>query len=233
MRFHLLDYVLWCSAPLVQWGVLVALNRRSLYHQYPFFFNYTVWQTLSVPVLITSKGWVNYYYVYFVAMALSTLFSFAVVQDLIENVFKTSETLRRLCSILLASTLIILVAIQTAATGIHGWVELDSWMGLSLSTQHTAQILQIGLLVLFFSFGKSIGISRGSVLYGIALGFGLSAAVNMVTRMLMAHHSIFSRRILTDINSVAYLVACGVWLVYAIRGSSGESGYWWKRVVPL
>jgi hypothetical protein len=233
MRLHQLDYIFWCSAPIVQCCVLVAISRRGLYRQYPFFFNYTVWQTLSVPVLMMFRGWVNYYYVYFVAMALSTLLSFAVLQDLIKNGLQTTEPLSRLSSRLLASTLIILVAIQTVATGIHGWVELDSWMALILSTQRTAQILQIGLLVLFFSFGKSTGISRGSVLYGIALGFGLSAAVNMVTRMLMAHHSIFSRRILTDINSVAYLVACGVWLVYAMRGSSGESGYWWKRVVPL
>jgi hypothetical protein len=233
MRLHLLDYILWCLAPILQLGVLAALSRRDLYRQYPFFFNYTVWQTLSVPVLIIFKSWVNYYYVYFAAFALTTLFSFAVLQDLIENVFKTSKTLTRLCSILFASTLVILVAIQTTETGLHGWGDPSSWIALTLSTQRTVQVVQIGLLVLFFSFGKSLGISRGSVLYGIALGFGLSAAVSTMTRMLIAHHSVFSRRILTDINSAAYLVACGVWLVYAMRGSSGESGYWWKRVVPL
>jgi hypothetical protein len=108
-------------------------------------------------------------------------------------VFKTSETLTRLRSILFASTLIIVVAIQTTATGIHGWVEPDSWIALTLSTQHTARILQIGLLVLFFSFGKSMGISRGSVLFGTAFGFGPPAAVNIVTHMLLTHHSIFSR----------------------------------------
>lgn len=61
MRLQLIDYVLWWSAPILQLGVSVALYSRRLYRQYPCFFNYTVLQTLSVPVLMLCRSWADYY----------------------------------------------------------------------------------------------------------------------------------------------------------------------------
>lgn len=171
---------------------------------------------------------------YFVMMALSTLFSFAVLQDLIKNGFQPTDTLARLSAILLASTLVILVAIQTITTGIHEWVKPDTLTESVLASRRISQVLQIGLLVLLCCFRKSMGISRGSILCGIALGLGFSAAVNVLVMTLVTQHCYFvSRGTWSRINYAAYLLACGVWLAYAMRGSSGQSGYCWKRVAPL
>ena len=37
--------------PLLQIGVLIAMVRRGLHRDYPYFFNYTILQVVGVPVL--------------------------------------------------------------------------------------------------------------------------------------------------------------------------------------
>ncbi len=51
MHLRLVDYVVWFATPVLQSGLLVALYRRGLHRDYPFFFNYTILQVISVPVL--------------------------------------------------------------------------------------------------------------------------------------------------------------------------------------
>ncbi len=51
MHYRTLDYALWFTTPLLQTGVLIAMFRRGLHKDYPWFFNYTILQVSSVPIL--------------------------------------------------------------------------------------------------------------------------------------------------------------------------------------
>ena len=51
MHLRLTDYILWFATPCLQVGVLISLFRRGLHRDYPYFFNYTILQVVSVPVL--------------------------------------------------------------------------------------------------------------------------------------------------------------------------------------
>ncbi len=82
MHLSLADYVLWFTSPILQAGVLIGLFRRGLHRDYPYFFNYTILQVVSVPVLVSlySRSYTAYYYSYYVNLGLSVLISFAVLQ---------------------------------------------------------------------------------------------------------------------------------------------------------
>src|SRR5215471_19483649 len=118
MHLRLADYVLWFATPLLQAGVLLAMFRRGLHKEYPFFFNYTVLQVISVPVLaiLMFESYTVYYYAYWVNMGLSVLISFAVLQEIFKDAFKPYENLRDLSLILFrwCSLVAMLVAVMWA-----------------------------------------------------------------------------------------------------------------------
>ena len=75
--------------------------------------------------------------------------------------------------------------------------------------------MQCGLVFFLLLFSEYLGISRRSLLFGISLGFGLFAAMNMlVATGMSAIHGILRQDTLRHINSAAYLVSCDhlVWL---------------------
>ena len=80
MHLRLVDYVLWFAPTVLQSGLLLTLYRRGLHRDYPFFFNYTILQIVSVPVLTVASrlSYSAYYYGYYVNLGLSVVLSFAV-----------------------------------------------------------------------------------------------------------------------------------------------------------
>ena len=71
-------------------------------------------------------------------------------------------------------------------------------------------------------FSEYLGISRRSPLFGISLGFGLFAAVNMLVTTAMTHHGILHQSTLRHINSEAYLLAIVLWLGYTLAAAPSE-----------
>ena len=73
------------------------------------------------------------------------------------------------------------------------------------------------MILLLLCFRKHLGVSLGSIDFGIALGFGLFAATNMlimgIARVAGQYHTALSQ-----INVFAYLAASLIWLAYARRG---------------
>src|ERR1035438_4920358 len=90
MHLRLFDYVLWFGGTLMQLGVLVAMYRRGLHRDYPYFFNYTVLQVLSEPILfvVQKHSYATYYWSYWVSVALSALISFGVLQEIFHDAFR-------------------------------------------------------------------------------------------------------------------------------------------------
>ena len=71
MHLRPTDYVLWIATPLLQMGVLIAMIKRGLHRDYPYFFNYTILQVVGVPVLyiILTRSYSVYFYAYYVNIA--------------------------------------------------------------------------------------------------------------------------------------------------------------------
>jgi hypothetical protein len=236
MRSHLLEYALWLAAEtLLAGGVWLAMRRRGLYRQYPYFVNYIALQILIVPVMFVLQrvDYFAYYYAYWIQLALRALLSFAVLQDLLKNAFQTSEAVTKLTGFLLAGSLVILVVAAMAATGSQNWGTPDSFLSeLALLIRRSALIVQFSLVILLLVLRRSLGITRRSLLFGITLGLGLFATVNLLLPLLVEYHSFVSIRTPSRIFGTADVLAWGIWLAYAMVGSNTEHAYFWTRAVP-
>ncbi len=226
MHLHLIDYVLWFAAPTLQAGVLVCMFRRGLHRDYPFFFNYTILQVISVPALaiINIYSYKLYYYSYFVNLGLSILLSFAVLQEIFKDAFRPYEALRDLGVILFrwSALVVFLVGVMWAINAAHK-PENGALQDAFLLADRALRLMQCGLVFFMLLFSEYLGIPHRSFLFGTALGFGLFAAVNMLVMTGASHHGIVSRAMLSTINSGAYLLTVMIWLGYTLAASPSAS----------
>ncbi len=224
MRLGLMDYVLWFASPCLQAGVLMAMFRRGLHRDYPYFFNYTVIEVISTPLLyvLHLHSYTGYFYAYYANLALSVIISFAVLQEIFRNAFRPYEALRDLSVILFrwSALVVLLVAVMWA---------INTKMDKGFVTQaiqladRSVRLMQCGLVFFLLLFSEYLGIPRRSLLFGISLGFGLFASVNMLVFTGGTHHGIVRQTTLSEINSAAYFTAVAIWFGYTLAAAPSRS----------
>jgi hypothetical protein len=226
MHLRLIDYVLWLAAPTMQLGVLVAMYRRGLQRDYPYFFYYTILSVVNEPILfvVQRNSYTLYYYGYYVSIALTTLISFAVLNEIFQNAFRPYEALRDLSVILFrwSALVILLVAGMWAVTSSPQEGAITNAL---LLAQRSVRLMQCGLVFFLLLFSEYLGISRRNLLFGVALGFGLFASVNMLIVSGLSHAGVVHVSVLRWVNSAAYNLSALIWLGYAAMAPSRSSAF--------
>jgi hypothetical protein len=220
-----MDYVLWFASPALQVGVVIAMLRRGLHRDYPFFFNYTIIGVVAEPLLfvLNLTSYTGYYYAYYVNLGLSVIISFAVLQEIFKDAFRPYEALRDLSVILFrwSALVVLLVAVMWAINvgkSDKGFVE----QAIQLANR-SVRLMQCGLVFFLLLFSEYLGIPRRSLLFGISLGFGFFASVNMLVVTGLSHRTIIRHGHLSEINSAAYLIAVVIWLGYTMAAAPSRS----------
>ncbi|MGA9564536.1 MAG: hypothetical protein WBS19_03340 [Candidatus Korobacteraceae bacterium] len=226
MRLHTIDYVLWFTTPALMTVLAVAMYRRRLHKNYPYFFNYVIFQVLDFLIEFPLRNWENgYFYVYWTMRALSIAVSFAVLLEIFKDAFRPYEALRDLSVILFrwCALVVLLVAGMWAITSWRG-TQIDNVTNAIFVVDRSVRMMQCGLVLFMLLFSKYLGISRRNVLFGIAVGFGFFAAVNMLVMTALTHQGIISKTNLSRISGLAYILSTLMWLAYAILPATARVG---------
>jgi hypothetical protein len=226
MQLHLIDYVFWFASPLLQVAVLVCMVRRGLHKDYPYFFNYTILAVIGDPILliIHPLSYTAYYYAYYVYLGLSVLMSFAVLQEIFRAAFRPYEALRDLGVILFrwSALVVLLVGVMWAISAAHK-PDYDRVQDVILLADRGLRLMQCGLVFFLLLFSEYLGIPHRSLLFGISLGFGFFAAVNMLVVTGASHRGVLLHATLSQINSAAYLIAVIIWFGYTLAAAPSRS----------
>jgi hypothetical protein len=225
MRVTVIDYVLWCLTPIFMSVTAVFLCRRRLQKEFPYFFNYVIFQILSFLVEFPLRNWPNYYYVYWTVQALSVVVSFAVLLEIFRDAFRPYEALRDL-SIILFRWCALVVLLLGGMWAITSWRQnqVDNITNAIYLIDRSVRLMQCGLVLFMLLFSEYLGIRRRNLLFGISVGFGFFAAVNMLVMTALSHHSYFSKSTLSRINAIAYVISTLIWLAYAALPSTVRGG---------
>ena len=219
---------LWCAQPLLQSAVALVLWRRKLHKQFPVFFTYILAQigifALTFP-LRSADNYEWFFYAYWVGAAISALLSFRVIHEIFLHVFLPYDTLKDLGTVLFKWTGVVMVlvsvivAFSNSAKGEPGAVGADVW-GLAItmavtSLQRAVRLVQCGLILFLLLFARFLGVSKRQQSFGMALGFGLFAAIELI---LLALYSggYLDVRLMGLINTTMYDGAIVIWLGYAL-----------------
>jgi hypothetical protein len=214
---HNVALYLWCAQPILQSVVAAILWHRKLHKKFPVFFLFLLAQVANFAVLfpLWLAGDYKMYFVFFwLGEAANAVLGFKVIHEIFLDVFRPYHTLKDLGTLLFkwAGVVMLLVSVVVAFSNSFDQSPL---VHAVTTLQRSVRIVQLGLILFLLLFSRFMGVSRKQVSFGISLGFGLFAGVEL---MLMALNSGgFVRSVnLNRINMVTLILAILVWLGYSL-----------------
>jgi hypothetical protein len=219
-KLTILFYTLWIAHPVLQMGILAIMLQRGLHRKFKFFFGYLLIQLITFGLVFPAfwRSSSAVYYLYWGCEALSVCFGFAVIHEVFVDVFSSFHTLRDLGTVLFKwAALVMLLVAGVVSLSTHS-SNMAPWMEAILTSQRCVRVIQVGMVLFLLFFSSYVGISRRQHSFGIALGFGAFAIVEL---MLIAS---FVGKHLADpwmsiVNMTAYNASLIVWVSYVAAKS--------------
>jgi hypothetical protein len=212
---------------VIQTGIAVVMLRRGLYRKFKFFFAYVVTQVLIFSLLFPSYLKHNYwafFYLYWFSNAVSAVLGFQVIHEVFLDVFRPFHTLRDLGTVLFRwAALVMLMAAGVVAASSDS-AEVVPWMQAIITSQRCLRIVQIGIVLLLLIFARYLGVSRKQHSFGIALGFGSFALVELALLATWGGGHLGNLPA-SLVNMSAYNASLLIWFVYAVVKSPAREGY--------
>src|SRR6059058_1607814 len=213
---------LWMIQPVLQLGVAGIMLRRKLHKTFPVFFAYIVSQLPIFCLVFSAYKWGNYeeyFYSYWICAAISLVLGFKVIHEIFLDVFRPYHALKDLGSVLFkwAALVMMLVAIVVAAAS--PTTQQGPIVQAVVTVQRCVRVSQCGLILFLLVFSKYLGVSWRQHSFGISLGFGGFASIELLLVALGASSLGVGTMSRSIINMSAYNCAIVVWLAYALAKS--------------
>jgi hypothetical protein len=208
---------LWCAQPILQSVVAVILWRRKLHKQFPVFFLFLLAQVANFAV--TFPLWLvgdfkTYFVFFWLGEAVNAVLGFKVIHEIFLDVFRPYHTLKDLGTLLFkwAGVVMLLVSVVVAFSNSF---DQNPLVHALTTLQRSVRIVQLGLILFLLLFSSFLGVSRKQVSFGISLGFGLFAGVELMLYALNSGGFVKLNH-LNLINMSTYNLAIFVWLGYSL-----------------
>jgi hypothetical protein len=218
LRLQFISNLLWIAQPILLMAVGGAMFWRKLYKTFPVFFIYIISQIITFMIVYPASTWGSYaefFYSYWIAAAISLAIGFKILHEVFLDVFRPYHTLKDLGSLLFrwGGLVMLLVAIVVAASTPTS-VE-EPLVQSVLTVQRCVRVIQVGLVLFLLTFSRYLGVNWKQKSFGIALGFGLAACVEMLAVGL--HIAGYIGTSMSGlVNTSAYDVSILIWLGYAV-----------------
>ena len=216
LHSHTMSMLLWWAQPITQSVVAAIFWRRKLHKVFPVFFSFLVVQILifvvTYPLYGLNNGW--YFWVYWFGELVNAVIGFKVIHEIFLDVFRPYHSLKDLGTPVFkwAGVVMLLVSVVVAASNSFSQ---DPIIHAVTTMERSVRLVQFGLILFLILFSRFLGVSRKQISFGIALGFGVFAGVDL---MLLAMHSggLIHQGNLNLIDMICYNVAVFIWLGYSL-----------------
>ena len=191
--------------------------RRGLHLKFKFFFAYIVTQILTFAVIFPTYkyNYVAYFYLYWFSNAIGVLLGFKVIHEIFLDVFRPFHTLRDLGTVLFKWAGLVMLLVAGVVSVSSNSNEMVPWMQAIVTTQRCVRIMQVGMVLFLLFFSHYLGVSRRQHSFGIALGFGSFAIVELaLIASWVGNH--LGTTSLSLVNMAAYNGTLTIWLGYTL-----------------
>ncbi len=224
-----------CGAEFLLWVALGLLFlRKALHRRFPATGVYLALHVVSFPLLLwvlfqsqrslPGTNYLAYYtYGYFAVYIVSAILLFFICAEVFHaalapfpGLFKFGTVLFRWAALI--SIVVSLTSISTKQWGLsvavnHGGIDLIQSVAYAL--MHSASILELCLLAFLCLGMNALRLSARSMVFGIALGFGLMAASDFILSSLISASGPQTAMVQLAEESMI-LVALAIWLTYCL-----------------
>jgi hypothetical protein len=217
MSFTAFDYAMWLGGAVLHLTILTIMARRKLLRELPVFSAYVIFSlatSIATFVIHETQGYAAYFYAFWSKEAVLNLLMFGVVYEVNEHVFKNYVALRRLGTLLFWSVglFLLLLAMFTAVSSpSKGASQLVTGIA---TLERSVLVIQVGLLLFVVLFAGYFKLSWRHCIFGLALGFGIYAALQLIAVSLRAHLGDSANLIWGKGSVLAYAAGAIVWTKY-------------------
>jgi hypothetical protein len=197
-------------------AILYMMVKRGLRKEFPLFFSYALFQGVQSVVLLVLKplNYGAYFYAYWTTAILAVFVEFVVIHEIFTHVFRPYEALRRIAMVLFrwSALVLVMVAVVTASgNGLSSWSRM---MGTILALERSIRVMQVGLVLFLFLFSQQVGLTQRHRIFGISLGFGITAAVELTVATMASNMGGGAHMGLALLSSGTFVTAACVWAYY-------------------
>jgi hypothetical protein len=219
-KSRMLYYFLWVMHPVLQTAIAVVMVRSKQYRQFKYFFAYIVAQILTFSVVFSAYflNYSTYFYASWFSTAVSAALGFQVIHEAFLDVFRPFHTLRDLGTVLFKWAGLVMLLVAGVVSVSTSSTDIAPWMQAITTAQRCVRIVQIGMVLFLLSFARYLGVNRRQHSFGIALGFGSFAFVELLlVASWTGDH--MGNLVVSLLNMSAYNGALLVWLGYMLAKS--------------
>ncbi len=203
--------------PALQAVLCIAMVKRHLVREFPCFFGYTAYHVIRFALLFVVRHTLtsqDYWTSYWLAQLVSAALGFAVIHEIYQHVFKNYDALRKLGALLFRWTAGVLLVLGVLAAASAPGTDGDRLYAAAMLAERSVRIMQCGLVVFLCLLVSYFGLSWRRHVFGMALGFGIFASLELVAVTLQAHLGPSFDQTWQVINSLSYAAAIVVWASY-------------------
>jgi hypothetical protein len=217
-----LDYALWFLAPAVMLSVLFFMSKRKLRTEFSMFFTYMLLQILLVAInfFVYKLSPDDYFFFYWTGAVLSSLLGFFVIHETFTYLIRPYPGLRDFGSVLFrGAVFLMLLTTGISALGVAGAPNI---IQLIVDVQRAVSLFQCGLLLFVVLCFRQFGLRVGNFAFGIAMGFGLFAATDLIVYNVRGNLGPEWGAMLGRISTLMYNLAVFVWFGYSVMPSTAS-----------
>src|SRR5689334_1644953 len=202
--------------PVLEVGIAGFMLRRGLLRNFRFFFAYVMTQLVTFAVVFPAYVWRGYdalFLLYWCCNAISVTCGFLVIHEVFVEVFRFFHTLRDLGTVLFKWAGLVMLLVAAVVSISTNSSQMAPWMQAIITSQRCVRIIQVGMVMFLLFFAQYLGVSRKQYCFGIALGFGSFAVIELILiSSWVGNH--LSDSWVSIANMAAYNSSLTLWLSY-------------------
>ena len=220
MSLRIVYYALWIAPVPVMVCLAAMMVRRKLQKEFPLFFAFVVVQVadFAISFFTYHRSQQLYFYAYWTLAAVGILFGFGVLYEVFTAVFRPFADLREFGGVLFRWAAVVLAAaallIASSSGPFPGW----RVFGVILNGVRSVEIMQCGLVLLMLLCSSYLGITLRHRIFGVALGFGVTAAMDLIAVVVFANFGWQSQTFFQISRMLAYNLSALLWMGYVYAG---------------
>ena len=194
---------------------VVVLAKRT-WRSYPAFSAYvffSVFETVLTSVL-RYRG-IQYFYPFFVCEAIGIVLGLAVVREIFTNLFSPHPALRKLATVTFRVAVVALIVLACAVYFAEHGSSRGFYRGI-MQGQEAARIVELGVIMFLFLSSSAFGLHWRQHEFGIALGLGTCAAVELFNVTLIPHVGKEAAQIFNLVRSLSFDLSLLIWMGYLL-----------------
>ncbi len=217
-------HALWIGGIATQGLLATVLLSKKAWRRLPFFTCYSLFSFLaSVTIFTIQKSAFAFFYCYWITETVGIVLGFAVVFEVFRHLFSVHSALLKLASLIFRCAIVALLCVGLIVIFVQAPSSISSISKGVLVIEQATRIIEVGVLMFLFVCSSAFGLHWKQSEFGIALGLGLFATIELTAVTLRPQVGAQVWDVLSVVRILGFNASLLIWLGYLLAPERATS----------